>query len=130
LHRVKRILSISFLVLYLLTTTEFYQLFKLNSFVEHFQEHKAKNGTISVLEFLNIHYGHANVNDEDHDQDMKLPFKSCSNDFSSIQMITHTIEHFVPLSCFAYYTSKTYVSTESFLIPSYLSAIWQPPRVV
>lgn len=126
----KRILSISFLVLYLLTTTEFYQLFKLNSFVEHFQEHKAKNGTISVLEFLNIHYGHANVNDEDHDQDMKLPFKSCSNDFSSIQMITHTIEHFVPLSCFAYYTSKTYVSTESFLIPSYLSAIWQPPRVV
>ena len=126
----KRILSISFLVLYLLTTTEFYQLFKLNSFVEHFQEHKAKNGTISVLEFLNIHYGHANVNDEDHDQDMKLPFKSCSNDFSSIQMITHTIEHFVPLSCFAYYTSKTYVSTESFLILSYLSAIWQPPRVV
>lgn len=130
MHRVKRILSISFLVLYLFTTTEFYQLFKLNSFIEHFQEHKAKNGNISVIEFLNIHYGHANVNDQDHDEDMKLPFKSCSNDFSSIQMITHHVEYFVPRRYIEFYTSKTYVSTESFLIPSYLSAIWQPPRVV
>lgn len=115
--------------MYLSTVTEFRQLFKLNSFIEHYKEHKAEDPTLSMLDFLDIHYGHGNVVDGDFEKDMKLPFKTTNSDFSSYQWVT-TIHIFInPSMDFEYNEPKSFTPKSLVLFPSYLSAIWQPPRV-
>ena len=126
----KRIAAILFLFMYLFTATEFRQFFKLNSFVAHYHEHKAEDPTINFLEFLDIHYGHGNVVDDDYAKDMKLPFKTTASDFSTVQ-IAHSFNlSFSTVKIANYKDSPESSIKEVFLTPSYLSSIWQPPRMV
>lgn len=126
----KRILAISFLMLYVFTTTEIHQLLKLKSLVEHYHEHQTNNSSIGMIGFLQIHYGQAEVVDDDYEKDMELPFKSCSNSFISFQMIIPVVQHFIPTPIKDLYITQTFIPVRSVLTPSYLSAIWQPPRFV
>ena len=116
--------------MYLFSATEFKQFFKLNSFIDHFHEHQSLNHSLSLLEFLNIHYGHAHVHDEDYEKDMKLPFKTTSNDFSSFQTVLNYGISYLPLVVNDLYVPKKFITVDCYLIPSYLSAIWQPPKIV
>lgn len=127
--KLKRILAISLLFLYIFTATEFHQFLKIPQFVEHFQEHQLENHSITFLQFLTIHYAHGNVQDEDYAKDMKLPFKTCQNDFSSVQiLLPHTISTFSVIALTLEQTKKqSFYSL--FLTPTYLSTIWQPPRI-
>ncbi len=128
MYLLKRILSILCLVLFVVTATEFNQLFKLNSFIEHYKEHKAQDQSLSLLEFLDIHYGHGNVIDKDFDKDMKLPFKTTSTDFSSTLIIPPVNIQFSPKILVWFQEQSVFALWNTFLTPSYLSAIWQPPR--
>jgi len=128
LHLLKRILSILCLVLFVVTATEFNQLFKFNTFIEHYKEHKAQDESLSLLKFLDIHYGHGNVLDEDFEKDMKLPFKTTTSDFSSSQIISQVSIQFSPTFLVEFHEQSVFALWNTFLTPSYLSAIWQPPR--
>ena len=75
----KKWISILFLSVYLLTATEFNELFKLPLLVEHFMQHNEGNKHVDFWEFLCIHYSNNNIKDADYDEDMKLPFKSQSH---------------------------------------------------
>lgn len=114
--------------MYLSTVTEFRQLFKLNSFIEHYKEHKAEDPSLSMLDFLDIHYGHGNVLDDDYEKDMKLPFKTTNSDFASSQWISTFQIMICPTFDLEYKESQSFTSKSMVLFPSYLSAIWQPPR--
>lgn len=63
-----------------------YQLLKLPILIQHFSEHKALDPTISFTDFLSMHYWGEDIDDNDYDRDMKLPFKKFE--------INHV--HFVP----------------------------------
>lgn len=130
MHLVKRILAISLLVLYVFTTTEIHQLLKLKTFVEHYHEHQTHNSFITMIEFLQIHYGQSDVVDADYERDMELPFKSCSSSFISFQMIMTEVQHYTSTPFKDFYITQTFIPMRSVLTPSYLSAIWQPPRFV
>lgn len=125
----KRFLAIFCLFLFVATATEFKQLFKLNSFIEHYKEHKAQDQSLSLLEFLDIHYGHGNVLDDDYEKDMKLPFKTTTSDFSSSQIIPQVNIHFSPTFLVEFHKQSVFTLWNTFLTPSYLSAIWQPPKM-
>ncbi|CAG5016194.1 hypothetical protein DYBT9275_05495 [Dyadobacter sp. CECT 9275] len=59
----------------ILDTTSLYQIFKIPSLVTHFVEHKALNQEISFMDFLSMHYWGEDINDNDDEKDMQLPFK-------------------------------------------------------
>jgi hypothetical protein len=52
-----------------------YQVLKFPSLIRHFLEHKTLNEEISFAEFLGMHYGGDDLDDNDDDKDMQLPFK-------------------------------------------------------
>ncbi|MEM0541079.1 hypothetical protein WFZ85_00470 [Flavobacterium sp. j3] len=126
---VKRSLAVVFLSLYLFSTTEFHELLKLPILFEHFESHKKETPTISFWEFLCIHYAHGQVQDDDHDKDMQLPYKShdssCSNNFISILPDQkNTIVKIIP-STIKKNTSKFRVV---FITNCFTNSIWQPPK--
>ena len=125
----KRIIALTFLSLYLISTTELHQLLKLPALVEHFSEHQQKDKTMTLWKFLCIHYANGNKKDADYEKDSKLPFKTADN-CNSFNHIT-----LLPEQKFCFNT--IFLSTEkkeiqkyhpSFSISNYLKSIWQPPK--
>ena len=114
-----------------MATTELYQLLKLPVLIEHFMEHKAQNKNITLFEFLCLHYAHGDVRDADYEKDMKLPFKTHGNCFS-----TNIIAVVVNLTPKITLPVKSNFAELKIIIPSeevtfsslYNSNIWQPPK--
>jgi hypothetical protein len=52
-----------------------HQVLKFPSLISHFTEHKALNQQISFIDFLSMHYWGDDLNDNDDEKDMQLPFK-------------------------------------------------------
>ncbi|MCD8740667.1 hypothetical protein LT679_08655 [Mucilaginibacter roseus] len=55
--------------------TELHQLFKLPILFQHYAEHKERNTRVSFVDFLSMHYWGDDMDDNDDDRDMQLPFK-------------------------------------------------------
>lgn len=62
--------------LYLTCATELHELFRLPYLVEHFREHRDQNPSLSLLDFLALHYSGNHPEDKDDSEDQQLPFKS------------------------------------------------------
>lgn len=58
------------------------ELFKLPQLLSHFTEHKAADQSISIFDFVSMHYWGNDLNDSDQDKDMQLPFKKVVPPFS------------------------------------------------
>jgi hypothetical protein len=57
--------------------TELHQLWKIPLLTKHYQEHRQKDPSLSLLEFLKMHYTDQEYpNDNDDSEDNELPFKS------------------------------------------------------
>jgi hypothetical protein len=55
----------------------FQQFYKLPVLIEHFKEHQQIRN-VSFIDFLAMHYWGDDLNDDDGDRDMQLPFKNIS----------------------------------------------------
>jgi hypothetical protein len=62
------------------------QLVKMHTLFEHFFEHQQRNATISVADFISMHYLGHDENDNDHDRDMELPFKKSCEQKAAFQV--------------------------------------------
>jgi hypothetical protein len=126
----KRILAVAFLSLYLFSTTEFHELLKLPAMVDHFSEHQKEMPSISLWQFLCIHYAHGDVKDHDHAKDMKLPFKTHDN-CGGANFISLIPEHKFNIekntSWFVVKNNPNYYS--EIIVTHSLNSIWQPPKI-
>lgn len=125
----KKLFAISFLFIYLFSSTELHQLLKLPLLVEHFIEHKEENKDITLWQFLHIHYTAGDVEDSDYDKDMKLPFKShdnCVSSFSNVYLPSVKVSIEKPVR---FLQKKNFTKKDEFLLTSHLPLIWQPPRI-
>jgi hypothetical protein len=114
-----------------MATIELYQLLKLPVLIEHFMEHQEQNKDITLIEFLYLHYANGDVRDADYEKDMKLPFKSHSNNCSaniiavvanaSIKIVFPLKSNFAELKILIFAKKISFASL-------YHSNIWQPPR--
>mgnify|MGYP003672349352 CR=1 FL=1 len=52
---------------------------KVPSLVRHFIEHKDLNNNIDFIDFLAMHYGGQDIDDNDDEKDMQLPLKKVEN---------------------------------------------------
>jgi hypothetical protein len=126
----KKFIALTLLSLYLLTATELRQLLKLPLLVEHFAEHKSQNHSITLWNFLCMHYANGNVRDADYDKDMKLPFKSnsCCNSCASLVFLISEENITFPVSIFTEERKSASNFYTSLVSASHLKAIWQPPQ--
>lgn len=126
---VKRIISIILLSLYVFATAEFRELLKLPQLAEHYAEHRAKNPQISFWEFLDMHYSHGIVVDEDYHEDMKLPFKTTDDcGHLTVTGIIASAEEQLHISPFANSRDAFPVPTDFFHTSPFLGTIFQPPK--
>lgn len=126
----KKIIAISFLLIYTLATTELGQLLKFPAFIQHYKEHKSENKDLTLIEFLMIHYSHGIVKDADYEKDMKLPFKTVGDNSFSTSIVASTPPTInLQIQDFSLFKQKKqYFSNEYFIPTSFFSNIWQPPK--
>lgn len=117
-------------VAFLGSMMDLHDLAKLPKLVEHYQEHLKKSPEVSLLDFLNLHYGsEAERHDrEEHQKHTSLPFKSSDCTF------THTVivlPIFKTLEITSNISEVTYSNFyHSAFSSSFSHSIWQPPRLL
>lgn len=124
----KKLISILLLFLYLVSTTELYQLLKIPELIEHYIEHKELNPDMTITAFLRTHYDHP-VKDGDYGKDQKLPFIIHSMPLSLVFTIDQGFSfeaatyHFSPLQI-----HKIPSKDEDLCFKGFLNSVWEPPR--
>lgn len=120
------LLSVSFIG----SLVDLHDLAKLPRLAEHYQEHRNKSPEVSLLDFLNLHYGSeaASHDQEEHQEHTGLPFKSADCTF------THTVIVLPLFKAPQIATLESNVTYSNFYDSTFLSefseSIWQPPRVI
>ncbi|MES2810137.1 MAG: hypothetical protein V4619_16010 [Bacteroidota bacterium] len=78
-----------YLLLFVVTaeTSELDQLAKLPILFQHFAEHQQRDSSVSLMQFLSMHYWGDDMNDNDNDRDMQLPFKKLDDHHSQIYFL-------------------------------------------
>lgn len=127
---VKRIAAILAFMTYLMGATDANQLLKIPFMVDHFHSHQQKDPSLNIARFFYQHYMHP-VMDSDHEQDMKLPFKTHQADgcmVSAISMPIHKIEIASPVM---HLSSTTFTDeiTDPYQFQPMVN-IFQPPRII
>lgn len=119
-----------FVFLYLTTSTQFSQLYKVPVFISHFIEHlqKDKLGSVTneMVYFIEHHYG-GHEQDEDWQTDQKLPFIKIE--------ISHVDHSYLPIIVFevpllnkTIHQKPISLFYEEYRSSHYLNSIWQPPK--
>jgi hypothetical protein len=120
-----RFAALGFLLIYLVSFTEFREVLRLPLLVEHYGEHKSQVSEMSFLEFLIMHYETDVAHD---DRDMRLPFKDSSH---SISLSLVTLPN--PKMCLSGPIEINDAAVSFFYLqhePKLLTAdIFQPPRL-
>ena len=123
----KSIVSIFLLIIYLQSSTQLLEFLKIPYLIEHYIEHSNLDHSMTIGEYLYLHYAH--LGEQSDNTDMKLPFKSQSTNI-------HSITSFLsPSPLFALIKSHVNIELEqieysysTFYTSQYLSTIWQPPK--
>ena len=125
----KKVTAIFFFSIYLFSTTEAQQLFKLPVIFEHYREHKKEDHKISMLHFLAKHYLHGSPKDKDYNKDMQLPFKSSGYIISAVsaEYVPLCVQQDLPEPVVTG-SQKPFIPKSRFILAAYLSNIWQPPK--
>lgn len=123
----KRLISILLLSLYLVSTTELYQLLKMPLLIEHYIQHKNLDPEMSITAFLKIHYDDP-VKDSDYDQDQRLPFVSHASLLSVVFTINSSVDFYFTEKFFTPIEIKKIFYKSVLYNKEILNSIWQPPR--
>lgn len=124
----KRFLLHIILAIVIIDTSPLYQILKVPTLIRHFTEHKALNQNISFFDFLAMHYWGEDMNDNDDEKDMQLPFKKFE-----IQQV-----HFLPLPPVSAYIFKSKIwplkvdygpDKPQVRYHAALGSLFRPPRV-
>lgn len=124
----KKLISILLLSLYLVSTTEVYQLLKIPALVEHYWEHKKLNPEMSLTAFLRTHYENP-VKDGDYGKDQKLPFIIHTTPLALIFIMGEAFHFEIKNHHFKTIKSgKIPSKNDAFCYKGFLRIALQPPR--
>lgn len=116
-----------FLVTCFLSGAAIAEVFKLPLLVSHYIEHSNRNPKIGIIDFLSIHYWGIDINDNDQDQDMKLPFKKsfqssqqvlfCSSEIYHLPKTNHSFSN-----CLVFFYQPRMIDT-------FITKLYRPPQL-
>jgi hypothetical protein len=113
------------LLLFLNSSTEIHQLFRIPQLAEHFRMHQQESPSLNFLEFLADHYSEPIDTDEDASDDQELPFKNFVDSHHVLIVIGQPVEVF-NFECPVLINNSQTVHQESFPV-IYPSPIFHPP---
>ncbi|WP_449388231.1 hypothetical protein [Chryseobacterium lineare] len=124
----KKLISILLLSLYLVSTTELYQLLKIPTLIEHYCEHKKLNPEMSLTAFLKTHYENP-VKDGDYGKDQKLPFIIHTTPLALVFIVGDTFHFELKKDHFKQIKSRKIPSkNDKFCYKGFLRTAWEPPK--
>lgn len=104
------------------------ELFKLPVLAAHYVEHRLENPAIDFTDFLLMHYGGDDQNDQDQDRDEQLPFKKITES-NSLQVVF--LPESFPMESLPGFSPKNstlqVAQSENLSDPS-LDCLFRPPR--
>lgn len=112
----------------LFSQTELHQLVKLPALIRHFIEHRAVKKTMSLKDFIVMHYLNGDTKDDDYDKDMQLPFKTA-------QCAASTALDIIPAPPFLALQPVVFINRSYPSLPhnsmrfNHTADIWQPPKI-
>jgi hypothetical protein len=102
-------------------------IFKVPVLVVHYFEHQQRGPDITVIEFLSMHYWGQDINDNDHERDMQLPFKKFDISQSVTALFFQPSSQF-NFSDFPLHAEYTITNSEDH-ISQHLGSLFKPPRL-
>jgi hypothetical protein len=127
----KKIWIYLLLFTYLSSVTELGQIAKFTLLIVHYQEHKAKDTSISIGEFLVMHYLKEQHEDGDFAEDMKLPFKSYDHSVSGVFLQDIPRNFKINISLIKTFEEiKQNFCYSNHFSPLSIHSIWQPPEFI
>ena len=126
----KKIVSIFFITLFIFSTTELAELFRIPALLIHFVEHQEESPDISFIDFLHIHYNKELADhhpDKASDAHQNLPFNG-SHVTTTFFVSSHS--YMVKFKNMQEGDPKLAFqsSDDPYSKNSYLSSIWEPPK--
>jgi len=130
---VKKTVSILFLLIYLVASTELGELFKVDNLIIHYFEHQDKSKNISFTDYIYLHYFDHGKEDNDSEKDIQLPFNSHSELCSLITQIpfipfNHSIQ--IKLEPDYFEVKNEPIFHKDHFYSCETPSIWQPPKLV
>ena len=126
----KRLTHILLIGIYLFCSTELKEMVKLPVLFQHFYEHKALDGQMTFLGYLEHHYSDVPHTDNDADRDNQLPFKT--NDLFAGSVLSPAVApHFsvqIKKTSQLIVIQKIRVNNDHIDVLAYTGKIWQPPK--
>jgi hypothetical protein len=102
------------------------QAYKLPVLINHFIEHHERDNRVTFLDFLSMHYWGKDINDNDQDKDMQLPFKDFSN--NPVQIAFCPLSKIITLKTVSHSYDRVFrVRSENLLPDPILSCLLRPP---
>jgi hypothetical protein len=134
---VKKIIAISFVVIFLCANTEIGQLLKLPNLIHHFIEHHDHDDNdhdddhaISFLDFVKNHYNdsHKHSDTDQHDHHQNLPFKTINTNANTFISFEYqpVVSFRKPINLVV---NNTVPFSQNFYISSVFASIWLPPKL-
>lgn len=93
----------------------------------HYLEHKSQLKDLSVVEFLSMHYWGEDLDDNDQDEDMKLPFKKMSGN-SHFQIAQPFVKTSLIKPVYSELSVSRQISQDTNLSDPSLDGLFRPPR--
>lgn len=104
------------------------QILKMPILISHFFEHQQRGPSITFIEFLSMHYWGQDIDDNDDERDMELPFKKVDFSHSSLTLFVEANIELVTGN-FPSDSSYTILESENHSA-SHLGSLFKPPRLV
>jgi hypothetical protein len=112
---------------FFLSTTSLSQLFKLPVLVAHYMEHQQLDRSISILDFLSMHYWGQDSDDNDQDRDMQLPFKTIEQNSNAQVVVMPSCQITIEKPLVTGNTTQPVFSDADLTKPA-LAGLFRPPR--
>jgi len=108
-------------------TTNLCQLVKLPMLYTHFQEHRQRNHNCDISSFLSMHYWGQDLDDNDDDRDMQLPFKKCDIHAPLFLFVQHS-KTIAPRPAYSPLRNNFGFDHDDAYYNPALEALFRPPR--
>ncbi len=103
------------------------QFFKFPVLWSHYVEHKVLNPHISFTDFLSMHYWGDDLNDQDDDQDMRLPFKKLDFHMHNLVCVPYVRTFNYQNSIIPVAKNYPKFQSDAYFDPA-LTSLFRPPR--
>ena len=125
----KKVVSISFLIVFLLANTELHEVLKLPFLHEHYLLHKQNERNQSFVTFLYMHYASGQEHEHQQNEHENLPLKTKDCIKYSPGIISFLLIPYVRLQEAPYQSKQRIFFKKVFLSNGNQGNIWQPPQI-